>query len=212
MTTRGHTLCRFVPVRARTSEEGNRALLLEKVRLGRRPYLPCPSRWICVPRRIMATTSRMRQLLNESLLYAPAAHRSRARTVRPWRVGGNQNQERRFHFLFSKTTIRLSDWTWRHRGWRHRSDTKITFLARDAALCAARTLISSRFQSDAAPWFRWERGSGLCRFARHNLTSRRGRIDLGTLLHRRFDFDVRSLNRWKNSRFWVFQAPVGRSD
>jgi len=42
---------------ARTPEVGNCALLLERVEMGRRPHLPCPSRWICAPRRIMATTS-----------------------------------------------------------------------------------------------------------------------------------------------------------
>jgi hypothetical protein len=42
---------------ARTPEYGNCALLLERVELGRRPHLPCPSRWICAPRRVMATTS-----------------------------------------------------------------------------------------------------------------------------------------------------------
>lgn len=81
VTARSHKLCRFVPVCVSTTEEGNSALLLVRVRLGRRPHLPCPFRWICAPRRIMATTSRMRQLVNRPLLYAPAMHRSRARAA-----------------------------------------------------------------------------------------------------------------------------------
>jgi hypothetical protein len=56
---------------ARTPEVGNCALLLERVGLGRRPHLPCPSRWISAPRRIMATTSQ-----NE-------AARERVSTLRP---------------------------------------------------------------------------------------------------------------------------------
>ena len=43
---------------AGTPVESNCALLLERVGLGRRPHLPSPFRWICVPRRIMATTSK----------------------------------------------------------------------------------------------------------------------------------------------------------
>jgi len=42
---------------ARTPEDSNSALLLERVGLGRKPHLPRPSRWICAPRRITATTS-----------------------------------------------------------------------------------------------------------------------------------------------------------
>jgi len=37
-------------------------------------------------------------------------------------AGGNQNHVRRFHFLFSKATIYLSDWTWLRMGRRHRSN------------------------------------------------------------------------------------------
>jgi hypothetical protein len=42
---------------AKAPEDDNCALLLERVELERRPNLPCPSRWIFVPWRIMATTS-----------------------------------------------------------------------------------------------------------------------------------------------------------
>jgi hypothetical protein len=43
----------------------NLAMLQERTLLReRRSHLPCPPRWISVPRRIMATTSAMRRLAN----------------------------------------------------------------------------------------------------------------------------------------------------
>lgn len=257
---------------ANTPEEGNSALLLERVRLGRRPHLPCPSRWICVPRRIMAATSRMRRFVKESLLYAPVMHRSRARTARQWRAGGNQNDERRFFALSSQATIRLSDWRWMRTGRRHCFDeTDHAPRRRRRGVCAAkkpdefavsigcrlgayqtlafllqrtthRHLLCSRprkilivlycseyassfsrpavahlpappsprdeRQCRTGSWFRRKRGAGLCRSARQDPTSLRGRVDLGGLLHRRLDLDVRPLNRWKNSRSRFFKQPL----
>jgi hypothetical protein len=71
----------------------------------------------------MATTSQ-----NEAVgalvvkLYAPATRWSRVKKAQQWRAGGNQNHERRVHFLSSKATISSSDWTWMRAGRRHRSD------------------------------------------------------------------------------------------
>ena len=82
-------LQRLIRVFAGTPEIGNCALVLERVELERRPHLPCPSGWICGPRRIMTTTSQneaARELVFK--LYAPAMHWSRARPVRQcWLVG-----------------------------------------------------------------------------------------------------------------------------
>ena len=81
---------RLIRVFAGTPEIGNCALLLERVELGRRPHLRCPSRWICASRRIMATTSQneaARELVFK--LYASVTRWSRARPVRQWLVGGN---------------------------------------------------------------------------------------------------------------------------
>jgi len=50
-------LQRLILLSARTVEDGNCDLMLERVELGRRPPLPCPSPWICAPWKIMATTS-----------------------------------------------------------------------------------------------------------------------------------------------------------
>ena len=75
---------KIVPACPSTPDKGNSALLKERTLMGRRPHLPCPFRWICAPRRIMAT-SKMRRFENEFLLYAPAGHRSRAGMARPWR-------------------------------------------------------------------------------------------------------------------------------
>lgn len=62
--------------------------------------------------------------------------------------------------------------------------------------------------SGAGPWVRWKRRAGLRRLARHDPESLRRSIDLGGLLHRRFDCDIRSLNLWKNSRSRFFKQPL----
>ncbi len=85
---------------------------------------------------------------------------------------------------------------------------QITLFACDAALCAAEKPDKSRCQSGVGPWFRRKRGAGLCRAARHDSTSLRGRVGLDGFLHRRFDLDVRPLNLWKNSRSRFFKQPL----
>jgi len=132
-------LQRLIRVFARTPEDSNSALLLERVGSGRKPHLPCPSRWICAPRRITATTSQ-----NEAV-------RKLLVTVRP-SDGAGQERERqgsgrseRMRTMRDETTSCPRRRRFARRvGRGYTRDVviapviQITLFACDAALCAAK--------------------------------------------------------------------------
>ncbi len=194
---------------ARAPEDGNCAVLLERVGLARRPHLPCPSRWICAPRRIMATTSQ-----NE-------AARELFITVRLSCRAGQERERQGRGGLEGIRTMRDAS-TSCPRRWRVACligcgctgdiviapMKQITLLARAAVLYAVEKSDEFTVSIGCGPRFRWKREAGLSRSARHDPRSLRGRVGLGGFLHRRFNFDVRPLNRWKNSRSRLLKRPL----